>query len=60
MNAANDWWDAAWEETEDAYNDYWDIEYIWSEAEIMFENYEYDPDFVYIDYSEWTKPEDFD
>jgi len=60
MDYANEWWDAAYEEVEDSWEHVLDIEEEWEEAVETFDSVDYDPDFEYVDYTEWEVPDNFD
>jgi hypothetical protein len=63
MQAADDWWYAAYDEVNDAWNNLYDAEWTLEEAEEMaYEYYDvyYSEDFEYVDYDEWEAPDDYD
>lgn len=63
MQAADDWWYAAYDEVNDAWNNLYDAEWAFEEAEeAMWEYYDvyYSEDFEYVDYDEWEAPDDYD
>lgn len=67
MRKAEDWADAvdtrldnANNEIDEAYQFYWSSYYAFEEAEEEIENFDYDPTFEYVDYTEWEAPEDYD
>lgn len=60
MDWAQQDYDDAWREWDAAYNNYWEAQNQLYDAEDQFFASNYDPDYDYVDYLDWEKPDDFD